>query len=304
VEFTKEQLDNSLANLKNLEKSLEASQSGELLKKSDPNAENNQKQEEGSDNGSGEKDLNKSGAANQLEGDKFGPQYSGTEGGHASERKDESYEKGGDKDMSKMSDEEKKKYMEKMKKMGGHDDMKKAKDMEKMKYSHADEEGEEENSLLKSFSENGELKKAVDVSSFLKSFLERNCEHLQNVDNRLEKSFVHLLETNQTQNVVIAKLADNLETMQKSLDQITTGAIAGPKSFGINGGVNAIQRNQGDLNKSMNENQNRNPDIMKKSILNSMMLDVEKKAYPIENLIKFEATNEISEQDLAHYGKR
>lgn len=293
MEFTKDQLNTSLANLKNLEKSLEASQSGELLKKSDPNAESNQKQEEGSDNGSGNEDLNKSDAANKLDGMQYGPQHSGKEGDHASDRKDESYEKGGDKDMSKMSDDEKKAYMEKMKKMKGSDNMKKSESVE----------GEEDNSLLKSFSENGEVKKAVDVSSFLKSFLERNCEHLQNVDSRLEKSFIHLLETNQIQNNVISKLADNLETMQKSLDQITTGAIAGPKSFGVHGGVNAIQRGQGDLNKSMGENKP-NADIMKKSILNNMMRDVENKSYPIENLIKFESTNEISEQDLAHYGKR
>lgn len=303
MEFTKDQLDSSLAGLKDLQKSLEASQQGKILQKSEVPS-----------NSPGDDQLNKSsGPANDQDGMAYGPQYSGKEGGQASGRKDESYEKAGDyKDdddekmkkmkMAKMEkacpdDEEDDEKMSKMK--DGHNMSKMDMDkMEKMKYSHADDGSE--NSLLKSFQEDGELKKAIDVSKFLGSLVEKTTNHLSKIDGRLEKSFSHMLEQSNSQNQVIQLLSGELDSLKKSFEQVLNQPAYAPRSMGA--GINAISRGPDDLNKSMAPN--RDPMMLKKSILNSMMKDVESGTLDAGTLIKYETTNEISEENFRHYGPR
>ncbi len=292
MEFTKEQLDSSLAGLKDLQKSLESSQHGKILQKSTTPAD---QEKEVPSNTGGENDLNKSGAANKLSGNETGPQYDGKEGGQASERKDESYEKAGD---HKYDDDEK---MSKMKKDDDDDDKDDKKEkMEKMKYSHADDG--DESSLVKSFTEDGELKKAIDVSKFLGSLVNKTTECLDQMDSRLHKSFSHLLEQSNVQNQVIQQLAVENSELKKSFDQVLSQPAYAARSAGVGVGLNAVGRGPDDLNKSMSPNLD--PRVMKKSILNGMMKDVESGSLNAQDLIKYETTDEISEEHFRHYGQR
>ncbi len=291
MEFTKEQLDSSLAGLKDLQKSLEASQHGKIMQKSTTPAS---QEKEVPSNSSSEIDLNKSGNANKLSGNSTGPQYDGKEGSQASERKDESYEKAGD---YKDDDDEK---MSKMKKDDDKDedkddDMKKKKDM---KYSHADDG--DDSSLVKSFTEDGELKKAIDVSKFLGSLVNKTTECLDQMDSRLHKSFSHLLEQSNVQNQVIQQLAVENAELKKSFDNVLSQPAYAPRSAGVGVGLNAVGRGPDDLNKSMAPN--RDPMVLKKSILNRMMKDVESGSLNASDLIKYETTNEISEEHFRSYG--
>jgi len=300
MEITEEALKSSLNELQDLEKSQNDAGIGEPLKKSAeiPAAAD-------VENSGGEEDLNKAG------------------GEHTSEQ--------GHGDMYKMQghDEPEEAYHERMKKMGDHGDMAKmhggastgyhgeptkmegesdhsyeirkknmavpSGDMHKMAYSQAGEE----NDLLKAFQEDGQLKKAIDVSDFLKSLVERTTLHLSAVDERLEKSFSILLETIDAQNEVIAKQTTQLEGLQKSFENVLSQPVGGPRSLGH--GIQPIGRGPGDLNKGQN---NQNPMALKKSILNNMMLACEKGEIRDTDLIKFESTGEISNENLSRFGSQ
>lgn len=166
--------------------------------------------------------------------------------------------------------------------------------MEKMNYSHASEESD----LLKSFQEDGQLKKAIDVSDFLKSLVEKTTLHLSAVDGRLEKSFSHLLEIFDSQNEVITNLAEKYEGLQKSFNDVLAQPVGAPRSVG--NGILPIGRGPGDLNKS----QINNPVLLRKSILNKMSLAFEKGEIRDTEIIKFESTGEISNENLARFGSQ
>ena len=191
MEITEEGLKSSLNELQDLEKSHKATDIGEPLKKS---AETPAAADVGkSDN---ETDLNKGGGAPAGKGgheDMYKAHYMKKMAGESDHDYDnrmkkahdydgdmkkmgpydhmnKNYDHGGEHvkpstgyhgEMSKMEGESDHDYEIRMKNMAeakpGH--------MEKMAYSHAGEE----NDLLKSFQEDGQLKKAIDVSDFLKS---------------------------------------------------------------------------------------------------------------------------------------
>ena len=304
MEITEEGLKSSLNELQDLEKSHKADGIGEPLKKS---AETPAVADV--ENSGGEEGLSKAG------GEHTGEQ------GHGEMYK--AY------DMKKKDYESDMDYDERMKKMGAHDDMAKmhggastgyhgeakkmegesdhsyeirkknmavhSGDMHKMAYSHANEE----NDLLKSFQEDGQLKKAIDVSDFLKSLVEKTTLHLSSVDERLEKSFSLLLETIETQNSVITNQSTQIEGLQKSFEQVLNQPVGSPRSVG--GGVLPIGRGPGDLNKSQ---ASQNPMLLRKSILNKMAAAFERGEIRDTDLIKFESTGEISNENLSRFGSQ
>lgn len=310
MEITKDALKSSLNELQDLEKSHKATGIGEPLKKSaetpaDADVEN-----------SGETDLSKGGGHEDL----YKAHYMKKMAGESDHDYDNRMKKGHDydDDMSKKYDHSgtapehvkpSTGYHGESGKMEGESDhdyqirMKNAtgaghegdSHMEKMKYSQASEESD----LLKSFQEDGQLKKAIDVSDFLKSLVEKTTLHLSSVDSRLEKSFSHLLEITEVQNKVITDLVDKYEGFQKSLNDVLAQPVGGPRSVGNS--VFPVGRNPGDLNKS---NNGQHPVLLKKSILNKMSLAFEKGEIRDTELIKFETTGEISNENLARFGSQ
>lgn len=272
MEITEEALKSSLTELQDLEKSHNATGISEPLKKADVEIS------------ASEEELNKGG------------------GEHTSEQGHGDMYKGHN--MKKMDDESDHDYeerMKKMKKMGDHDDMKKMGDhgdMNKMKYSQADD-SDQENELLKSFQQDGQLKKAIDVSDFLKSLVEKTTDHLSAVDGRLEKSFSHLLEIVESQNTFIADMATKYEGLQKSFNEVLAQPMGGPRSLGH--AVSPVGRGPGDLNKSQFS---QDPAQLRKSILNKMTLACEKGEIRDVELIKFESTGEISNENLTRFGSQ
>lgn len=194
-------------------------------------------------------------------------------------------------------------YAIRMKNMAnaGHEDQM----MHNMAYSHATDENDT-NSLVKSFQEDGELKKAIEVSDFLKSLVDKTTshlssvnDHLQTVDSRLEKSFSHLLETIQTQNKVIINQGEQIEGLQKSFNDVLNQPVGVPRSLGNS--VVPVGRVPGDFSKSLND---QNPMLLKKSILRNMTKAVEAGDLHDIDLIKFETTGEISNDNLNRFGSQ
>ena len=231
-QITKEDLEKSLDGLDFLQKSLEASEKGELLTKS---AE-----------GDAGEDLSKSGDEDEAEAEAEAEEE-GAEGAEEDEEAEKSL-------------------------------------------------ANAENELVKSFQENGDLKKAIDVSDFLKSLVNQTTDSIGSMDERLNKSFGAMFDMNIKQNDIIKSLGDQVIELSKSLGELRGVPAGAPRSVGIS----PVGRNEGDLAKS-GASDNINPQELRKSILNRMTMAVEAGELDSLAVVKFDATGEVSEENKARF---
>ena len=152
-----------------------------------------------------------------------------------------------------------------------------------------------ESDLVKSFEEDGNLKKAIDVSDFLKSLVGKTTDSIGAMDDRLEKSFGKIFELSTMQNAVIKSLALQVDGLSKSLGELRGVPAGMPRSAG----VSPVHRGAGDLNKSQGSQPD--PQFLRKSILSKMGTAVQKGELDAMSLIKFETTGEISAEDQARF---
>lgn len=181
------------------------------------------------------------------------------------------------------------------------DKMDKAQKSDKKDDDDADVEIEVEKSLTDYASENEEVAKGLEVSSFLQGWAEVQAETISAVETRLAKSIVAASDEQNTFNADLAKsvaqLAEVLSIQAQRIEQIESTPARGPKSaqaveksFGAGGDVAP----QGET-------------LSKSQVSDALTEMVQKGELPAVEVVKFESTGMLS-SDLdakvrAHYNR-
>lgn len=188
----------------------------------------------------------------------------------------------------------------------------KKEDAKKAMDKKEDEEEDTKKSLSDYASENEDVNKGLEVSSFLKGWVDTQTQALSSVESRLVKSIQGLqakaeasAEEQQAFNSELAKsvaaLAEVLSLQAQRLEQVESTPARGPKSVS---GAAAVEKSFGAGGAAAPADESLN----KSQILDTMSDMVQKGKLSATEVIKFESTSQLTpqlqEQVLAHRAGR